>query len=172
MTTPITPQPNPWGYDMLIHRLYAFVDSLNTSRRKTYGISWLVIAVLLATAASLPLPDGLRWVSVLVGWPAGVIAFALALALVHGTDLKNNSIFEYKERVPPKKRVSAVIIGLVVVAAILISTSSFLPSGVGGVIIIFSALLAYNVIRRTPEEMALAAQGLPDPREIPEEIEE
>lgn len=165
-------QTNSFGFEALLNRLYTFVDNLEPSKRKSYGIGWLVIAILLAGVASVPLGDNLRWVAAVVGWPAGVILFALALSLVRTTSIKNWGIFSYKERVPPKKRVSAVIIGLVIVAILLISVSRYAPLGVGGTVMIFAALLAYQIIRRTPEELALAAQGIPDPREFDEEEEE
>lgn len=172
MTNNQVQQVNPWGFQALTDRLYAFVDSLNSSKRKTYGFTWLAIAIVLAVVASLPLPGSLRWVSAIVGWPSGVILFALTLAVIHGTSLKDTSLFHYKDRVPPRRRVPVVIIGLILVAVLLIATSSFIPTGVGGTIIIYAALSAYNIIRRTREELALAAQGLPDPREIPEDDEE
>ena len=163
---------NVWSVESLTQRLYDFVDSLSDAKRKSYGIAWLVIAVVLMVVASIPLDASLRWVSVLVGWPAGVILFCLGLSLVHTSSLKDTELFRYKERVPPKKRVPAVILGLIVVAVILITTSAFIPLGVGGTLMIFAALTAYNVIRRTKEEILLASQGLPDPRELPEEEEE
>lgn len=172
MTNNTPQQPNVFGFEALVNRLYAFVDALAPSKRKTYGLGWLGIAVLFAVAASVPLGDNLRWVSASVGWPAGIIVFALVLSVFRVTRLKDLSILNYKTTTPPRKRVPVVMIGLVLIAIVLISTSSFLPLGVGGTIIIFSALLAYQVIRRTPEELALAAQGLPDPRELPEDEDE
>lgn len=159
-------QPNPLGFDALSRRLYAFVDSLDTGKRKLYGFSWLAIAVVLAIAASMDIGSDLRLVTVAVGFPSGVILFILAVAVVHGTSLKDKSFFQWKQRTLPKKRVSAAAVGMVAVATLLVGGSGFIPTGLGGTLIVFSALSAYNIIRRTQEELTLAALGLPDPREI------
>lgn len=172
MTNNIPDQTNPWGFEALTNKLYEFADSLEGKRKTSYGIAWLIIAIILIVVASLPLGEGLRIVSVIVGWPAGVILFALILSTIHSTKLHDLEIFRYKEVAPPKKRVSAVVIGLVFVAALLIATAAYVPVGLGGTIMILSALAAYNIIRRTKEELALAAAGLPDPRELPDDEDE
>lgn len=172
MTNDKTEQINPWGFEALTNKIYDFTDSLEEKKQISYGAAWLAIAIILMVIASIPIGENLRIVSVIVGWPAGVILFALSLAIVHATKLRDLPIFDYKITTPPKKRATTVTIGLIIVAALLIATSAYVPVGVGGTVMIFSALTAYNIIRRTKEELALAAAGLPDPRELSDEDEE
>jgi len=168
MSTVQPQQTNPWGFESLLTRFYDFIDSMTPSKRKVYGFGWLAIAAVLMAIASLPLGDGLRWVSAIVGSPSGVILFLLAVAVIHSTSLNEMSLFKIKQNIPPRKRVPLVAVGLIVVAATLIASSSVIPIGVGGSIVVAIALGSYNIIRRSPEELRWAAQGLPDPREIEE----
>lgn len=161
-------QTNPWGFESLLNRFNDFVDSLNSSKRQIYGIGWFAIAAVLVTVASLPLGDGLRWVSAIVGSPAGVIIFLLTIGIIHSTRLNDMSFFRIKENIPPRRRVPRVVVGLIIVAGLLIAGGESIPIGIGGSIVVAISLGAYNIIRRSKEELALAAQGLPDPREIEE----
>jgi uncharacterized membrane protein len=133
-----------------------------------YGIGWFAIAAVLITVASLPLGDGLRWVSAIVGSPAGVIIFLLFIGIIHSTRLNDMMFFRIKETTPPRKRVPLVVVGLIIIAGTLIAGGGAVPIGVGGSIVVAISLGAYNIIRRSPEELAWAARGLPDPREIEE----
>jgi hypothetical protein len=169
-TENINENPNTWGFEALTVRLRNFVESLDSGKRKVYWFVWLGIAAVLIVASSLPLPDQLSLIRPIVGTPAGVIVFALGLSLVYGTSLGEWNIFNYKDNVIPKRRVTPVLVGLTLVAALLIVSASWMPIGVGGSIMVAAALTAYNVIRRTPYEIELAMKGIPDPREY--EIEE
>lgn len=172
-TESVNENPSTWGFEALTTRLHNFVDSLDSSKRTLYWFIWLFIAAVLIVAASLPLPDALGWIRPIVGTPAGIIVFALGLSLIYGTTLGELNIFSYKDNVIPRRRVTPVLIGLTIVAAILIAVGSWLPPGIGGSIMVASALAAYNIIRRTPYEIELATKGIPDPREYEaEEAEE
>lgn len=170
MAKPVKPvqneQPNSWGFETLVTRLYHFVETLESNKRVIYGIIWLAIAIILTVAASLPLAPSLHIVSVIVGFPSGVILFALILSVIHTTQLKDMTLFQYKEYTLPKNRIAAVIIGFLIVIVLLIISTPFIPTGVGGMVIILAALSAYNIIRRTKTEISYANQGLPDPREL------
>lgn len=157
---------NPLDVEPVMTRFYDFVDGIAPEKRKLYLFGWLGIAVALIVAASIPLGQSLRWVSATVGFPAGVILFMAALALIHTTRLKNASIFRLKEFVPPSRRVVLVIIGGVILIALLFMSSTWMPFGVGGALVIVGALTAFNTIRRSPTELELARQGIPDPREL------
>jgi hypothetical protein len=171
-TENVNENPNSWGFEALTVRLRNFVDSLEPSKRKTYWFIWLAIAAVLIVASSLPLPDNLNFIRPVVGTPAGLIVFALGLSIVYGTKIGEWNLFNYKEEVIPKKRVTPVLIGLTIVAALLIVAGSWMPVGVGGSIMVAAALTAYNIIRRTPYEIELAMKGIPDPREYELEEEE
>lgn len=163
-----TQQQNQWGFESLIDRFYAFIEGLTDGQRRNYLIGWSFVSVALIVGASLPLGADLRWVSALVGSPAGVIVFLILAAIVNSTNLRNFKLFSFRQDNPPKRRVSIVAFVLVIVAVTLIASSSFLPVGIGGTLVIVAALTSYNVIRRTQEEILLAQQGLPDPREMDE----
>ncbi len=164
--------PPKLGFEDLTSRLYDFVDNLDTNKRVVYGIIWFVIAAALMVAATLPLPDYLTFVSPVVGIPAGFILFVLGLSLIHSTNLQTWGLFQLKETLPPRKRVTPTMLGVAAVLALLIVCSSWIPVGVGGAIAVATALTAYNIIRRTPYEMELAMKGIPDPRDYIEEEEE
>lgn len=161
----VQPQ-SQWGFDALMERFYLFVNELSSTQKKTYLIGWSLVSIVLIVGASLPLGADLRWVSAIVGSPAGVIVFLILAGVVETTNLKDSNIFKFKQNNPPKRRVSIVAFCLAVLGVGLIAVSSFLPLGVGGTIVVVAALTSYNIIRRTPEEIALAQQGIPDPREI------
>lgn len=159
---------NQYGFDALMDRFYSFVNNLSAGQRKGYLIGWSLVSLVLIVGASLPLGADLRWISAVVGSPAGVIVFLILAGVVETTNLKNSALFQFKENNPPRRRVSVVLFGLALVAVALIASSPILPLGVGGTIVIVVALTSYNIIRRTPDEILLAQQGLPDPREIEE----
>lgn len=165
-------EPEVWGFEALVNRIKNFVQTSEAGTLRTYFIVGLIISVVLMVAASLPYGEGFTWVSPLTGVPAGIILFALTLGLIYGTSLGDSRIFQWKENTPPKKRVAPVIVGIAIVFAILIAANSWLPLGVGGAVMVVTALSAYNLIRRTPYEIKLALQGLPDPREYEEILNE
>lgn len=162
------PVVSPYGFEDIIRRFYDFVDKLGT-RKTVHAVVWFVIAIVLAIAASLPLPAGLSWITPIVGIPAGIIIFALGLGVVHSTKLKYWAMFQVKEKYSQRRRVVPALFGAGAVVAVLIISAGVIPTGVGGAIIVATALTVYNVIRRTPYEIELANKGIPDPREYSEE---
>lgn len=160
-----------YGFEDITNRFYDFVDKMGT-RKVIYAVVWLVIAIALAVAASLPLPSQLSWVAPIVGIPAGIILFGLGLGVVHTTKLQNWGLFQVKNNYSQRRRVVPVLFGVGAVVALLITAGAAVPTGVGGAIMVATALTAYNVIRRTPYEIELANKGIPDPRDYPEEEEE
>lgn len=157
---------NPLDVDPILDRFYGFVDSLDSKKRKLYLFGWLGIAVALCVAASIPLPQGFRWVSATIGFPAGVILFLAGLALVYTTRLGDSPVFRLKESFPPTQRVVMVVIGTIVFAALLFMANPWMPFGVGGALVVAAVLAAFMTLRRSPEELELARQGIPDPREV------
>lgn len=160
------PQQFLFGLETLTQRLYDYVDTLSSSKRKTRGAVWLGIALVFIIVASLPLPDFLFWLSPIIGLPAGIILFAFILSLLRVTRAKDWKLVKIKEWAVPRKRVTYVIIGVILFATFLIFSSTWLPQGVGGALTIVVALSSYNIVRRTPYELELAAKGIPDPRDF------
>lgn len=168
---PSKPEPNPLGFEVLTNRLYLYVEGLTSKQRKTQGIIWLAIAAVFMVASSLPLPPAINWIVPIIGVPGGVILFVLGLAVVHVTSLKNWRIFSLKDWAVPRKRATYVGIGAIISIAALIVLSRFIPTGIGGSLIVLIALTGFNALRRTPYEADLAARGIPDPRETEIEVE-
>lgn len=160
---------NPAGFDALYQAFLRFVEDMPSAKRKTWSVVSLIIATLLTVAASLPFPAIPSWVFVLIGFPAGLIVFANCVAFGHFTKIRDSRLFAYKENNPPSRRLKTTGIVAVVIITILIVIGGSLPYGLGGVVVITLALFGYNTIRRTPEEIELAKQGIPDPREYNED---
>lgn len=165
-TQKATAQPN--AIEASLDRFRARIDGWSKNQRTTYGVAALVLVLILAAAASIPLWQdlGLRWIATAIAAPAGVILFFLGLAFVHATRLKNWNMFRIKEIFPPRIRLIYVTMGLLAVGTLLLLSATWLPLGAGGVIVIATALTAYNAIRRSPDELRYAQMGLPDPREV------
>jgi hypothetical protein len=159
-------QSNPSGMESIINRFYNMIDSLSDQKRIGYSIGWALIAIVLVVAASLPLGDSFRWISAIAGAPAGIIIFGLILTLIHTTSLKDLSLFKIRETKTPRQRIPIALSVLGAIVVILILIASYIPIGVGGVTIIIACLSAFNIIRRTPQELSWASQGIPDPREL------
>lgn len=119
--------------------------------------------------ASLPYPPALSWVTAIAGAPAGVIVFLLGLSVIYYGDNDQNKIFQYKNKVPQQKRLLPAFVGSIIAVTILITSSTWLPKGVGGVMMIVIVLSAANFIRRTPYEIELTMKGLPDMRGVTED---
>lgn len=171
---PVQPAVNTWGFESLTQRLYEYVDSLSSSKRKTLGFVWVGVAAVFIVVASLPLPSFLFWVTPIIGVPSGIILFALLLSLLRVTRLRELQVVNLREWATPRRRVTFVIVGVILFAALLLLLSQWgVPQGVGGALTIVAALSGYNIIRRTPYEIELAAKGIPDPREyIADEFED
>jgi len=160
------------GFEQTYSSFLSYVGKMTHGSRVGAVVISLTVAAILIVLASLPFLNLSYWIYVLIGFPAGIIVFANLVALFHFTRIKDSSLFTYKDRVPPRRRMQTVAITAVGVVVVLILFGGTIPRGLGGTIVITLALLAYNLIRRTPEEVRLAQLGLPDPREIEKEEEE
>jgi hypothetical protein len=164
----------PQGFEALYTSFLKFLDNLGAGKRTAWAVVSLIIAAALITLASVtPLLLGTNdlslWVSVLIGFPAGVLVFGNFVGLVHFTGVREWGVSSYKDRRPQTRRIRDVALWTIAVVAVLIAAGGHIPRGVGGVVVITLALFAYNIIRRTPEELKRAQLGLPDPRDITEE---
>ena len=167
MTDP-SPSQRVAGFDGLYNRFLDHYDEASPSTRRRDLILAILGAVILATLASLPLPDMAGWrevLQVVVGFPAGILTFGVIIAIGQYTRFSDLSVMGWKENHSFRSRVRTISIFGVIFAAALIVAQGTIPFGLGGTIVIALALLGYNLARRTPEEIELAKQGIPDPRD-------
>lgn len=171
---------NLGGFEQIYSSFLSFLEDLGPSKRKVWALVSLIVAVTLTTLASFVpvILSGVgqkelsMWVSVLIGFPAGLIVFGNLAGVAHFTRVKDWGISQYKERYPQSRRMRDSALISVLIIATLIVAGGKIPQGLGGIIVITLALFAYNTIRRTPDELKRAQLGLPDPREIKEENNE
>jgi hypothetical protein len=147
------------------------VIGMSSQKVKTYTIIGLVVSAVLITGASLLYAMNIlgSWVPATIGSPAGVILFLLALGFVYRNEEKEWSLFQMRERLSFRQRIRRIFIWLAIYAVIFIPFGRYIPYGLGGAILISLVMTCIVFCRRTPTELALAQQGLPDPRDISEE---
>jgi hypothetical protein len=147
------------------------VIGMSSQKVKTYTIIGLVVSAVLITGASLLYAMNIlgSWVPATIGSPAGVILFLLALGFVYRNEEKEWSLFQMRERLSFRQRIRRIFIWLAIYAVIFIPFGRYIPYGLGGAILISLVMACIVFCRRTPTELALAQQGLPDPRDISEE---
>jgi hypothetical protein len=148
-----------------------YLQGKTEGERQRYAIASLVLAAVLMTLSSLTVLVNLNdllmtIITVLIGFPAGVILFLNAVGFVHFSAIGNWRIFGWKDRTTPPRRIRAVSITVIIIIIVLIIINSRIPEGIGGAIVVLTALSGFNIVRRTPEELRLARLGLPDPRDI------
>jgi hypothetical protein len=147
------------------------VIGMSSQKVKTYTIIGLIVSAVLITGASLLYTMNIlgSWVPATIGSPAGVILFLLALGFVYRNEEKEWSLFQMRERLSFRQRIRRVFIWLAIYAVIFIPFGRYIPYGLGGAILISLVMTCIVFCRRTPTELVLAQQGLPDPRDISEE---
>jgi hypothetical protein len=147
------------------------VIGMSSQKVKTYTIIGLIVSAVLITGASLLYAMNIlgSWVPATIGSPAGVILFLLALGFVYRNEEKEWSLFQMRERLSFRQRIRRVFIWLAIYAVIFIPFGRYIPYGLGGAILISLVMTCIVFCRRTPTELVLAQQGLPDPRDISEE---
>jgi amino acid transporter len=172
MSSNQTPPIGPFAatYD----RFITAMRNAGHAKRVQYASVSLVVAAVLLVFSSLSFLGLPTFVYVITAVPAAVLLFLNISALAYFTRTADSRMMSYKDNVPPRRRIRDVLIGVVVfiVALLVIGAAVNIPQGLGGSLVILVALLAYNIMRRTPEELRLAAAGVPDPREIRDAINE
>jgi len=147
------------------------VLGMSSQKVKTYTIAGLLVSAALITGASVLYAMDIMgsWVPATIGSPAGVILFLIALGFVYRKEEKDWSFFQMRTRLSFRQRVRRIFIWLAIYAVIFIPLGRYIPYGLGGAILILLVMTCIVFCRRTPTELALAQQGLPDPRDISEE---
>lgn len=163
------------GFGYFYNRLVSYVTEMTPAARKSKTVIGLIIVLALSVLASFPFIDAIwyKYVQTIIGFPAGVILFVILLGFKENTRMGQWKMFEYKANHSAIQRIRGMLIVVAVIILLLIFVGAYIPYGVGGTLIVAAALTIYNVLRRTPEEIAMAKQGIVDPRDIkPEEEEE
>lgn len=164
-------QPPIEGFGYFYDRFVSWVKDLSPAKRKSNLILGIVITVVLAGVSSIPLvkTDWYQWVQALVGLPAGFIFFGILVGIMTTTKVGNWEIFGFKARNSAAQRVKKLLVAIVILIIFFMLVGAYIPYGVGGTLMVAIALTIYNLLRRTPEEIALAKQGIIDPRDVKEE---
>ena len=158
-------------FSTLYDRYVLWLDALGRGKRLRWALGSLAIATALIVLASLTFLNLWEWVYVVIGVPAGVILFLNLVGAAYFTRLSETQLVAYKETYPPARRVRDSAIGVISFLVLLLVAGTYIavPKGVGGALIILVALSAFNIVRRTPEEIRYSVAGLPDPRELRED---
>lgn len=157
------PNVEPLGFSDMRKKYKDWVLKLSVKTQQKYGIFALLAIIVLPTLATLlSLPRPLQ---VVLCFPAGIALFLLGLGFAFVYEKNNPSHKTMKERLSASQRIKWGITGGVILLAILISASNFLPYAFGGIIVLASALGVYNFVQRTPTEIAYYENGVLDPRD-------
>lgn len=163
------------GFASMYDRYVNYVTSLSASQRKSKLILSIVVIVVLVGISSvlsfIPLftSEWGTWVQTIIAFPAGILAFAIFIGIQKTTKMSSWKISSFKETYSHRQRIKRVSVSLVVVVAVLIVSRDFtelIPYGLGGALMTAVILTCYNLLRRTPEELVFASQGIIDPRDI------
>lgn len=156
------------GFGTYYDRYVTWVTSLSSGKKVSFLFIGLLLIAVLSAVASVPFftDEWYLWVQAVIGFPAGVILFAVLVGIAYNTSYKNTEFFELKERFSHNQRLRMVAISAVIIIIIFIFFGRYLPYGVGGTLVVAILLTIYNLMRRTPQEVALARQGIPDPRDV------
>lgn len=160
--------------DELFLALSRRLDKIPAGKGKSSAIKWGSLAVLLIAISSVLFYLGANgilpwvgpWIPAIIGSPAGVILYVIGLGVVKRTDIGRWDVFQMREDYSFKQRLKRIVLWFAAYALVFIPLGKYIPYGLGGAMLITLVMVAVTVGRRTPEEMALAKQGLPDPRDL------
>lgn len=142
--------------------------NLPAGKAKSYVVGGSILSGVLIVASSLLYYFDLlgSWIPALIGSPAGVILFLLGLGVIYRTKVGTWGVWELRQNLSFKQRVRRILLVFGLYLLVFIPFGNFVPYGLGGAILITLCLSSLAFGRRTPEEMLLAQQGIPDPRDI------
>lgn len=160
--------------DQMFENYYGKVDSWSSSSRKAK--TFLLLGLIIASTALAVIFDPPQWVQVAVGAPLGVGLFALFTGFTYlrneGKRDANSSYLSLREKHSPRQRVRQSAIATGVFLVISIGVQAVIPYLLGGVIALAYMLTIINYLRKTPEEIEMELEGIPDPRDEEEYSEE
>lgn len=147
---------------------YRWCSNLPSSKARLYFFSGVVIslAVIAATIFIPLIPD---FALPFLTWPIGVFAFLAGLCIAIRYGETHEEHITVKERFSFKQRIRILSIVSVVVIVLLLYCSQWIPSALGGTILIAYILTVVNTVRRTQGEIEIANLGLIDERDLTED---
>lgn len=158
------------GFGYFYDRFVNWVIAMPSKKRKSNLILGSIIVIVLTVLASIKFVPAswYIWVQTIIGLPAGIIFFGILVGLSKTTRVGEWSIFQFKANNSAAQRIKKLLIVIAIIVIFFILIGPILANyyGVGGTLMTAIFLTVYNVLRRTPEEIALAKQGIPDPRDI------
>lgn len=159
------------GFGYFYDRFVTWVENMSPAKRKSNLIVGIILTVLLAGVSSIPLvkADWYQWVQAFVGLPAGFILFGILVGIMKTTKVGEWNIMGFKARNSAAQRIKKLLVVIAILVIIFMLIGAYIPYGVGGTLMVAIALTIYNLLRRTPTEIALAKQGVIDPRDVKEE---
>lgn len=160
--------------DELFLTLSRRLDKVPVGKGKTSAIKWGVVAGILITVSSVlfylgsngTLPWAGSWLPAIIGSPAGVILYLIGLGAVKRTSIGQWDVFHMRENYSFKQRLKRIVLWFAGYAVVFIPFGRYIPYGLGGSLLITLVMVALTVGRRTPHELELAKQGVPDPRDL------
>lgn len=156
-----------WGFEYIYQQYLTRVDGWSATQfKKNVVIAVLVSLALMIAAVLLPINSILQAV---VAIPASIIIFGLGVAVAHRR--RDSNAPSFKEKYSASQRWKIAIIPLAIFIAAVALLSSRIPYAIGGVFFVVGILFFYNLLRRTPTEMAFTQAGVADPRDWTEEEE-
>lgn len=166
--------PNPTDPLMLndsVNRYRKWVTDLSSVKVKRLAWGWGAVSAALITVSSVLYYMQIvgSWVPALIGSPAGIALFLIGYGAVIRTRIGEWKLFRWRETYSFRRRLRRVGVLFLIYAVIFIPLGGYIPYGIGGSVIILLVLTAIVTLRRTPEEVELSLQGLPDPRDFEDE---
>lgn len=154
------------SYKDVYNKYKTWVLSLSNAVLKKNMIIAGIVVVILPTLSTignmLHFP---QFVTTALSLPAGVMLFAIFLAVAFLAERKNPERITTKERYSFSQRLKWVTIAGIVGLSLLIFVGSKVPYAFGGIFAMAIGLLVYNGLQRTPEEIEYFNEGIMDPRD-------
>lgn len=156
-----------WGWSYIESRYYEKLENLPPQSKKTYAVLAIVVSLALLAAGAVIsfLPN---FVISLMGVPAALVFFLAIITFRRNRNIKTGKT-PLREKYSFRSRRQYSIIFGVVSLIVIVYLGTLVPYVVGGALLTTTALLFYDFLRRTPEEIVLDEMGLPDPRDLTEE---
>lgn len=145
------------------------IQGMSSSQRTTYTIVGALAGVALLVFASLPFFTLPQWAQTVIAFPAAIIFFLIISGFIHLREERKEVKFKEKHSFRARRSFGLYAgVGLIV---IILVVGTKIPYAVAGSLLVVGALLILNMLRRTPEELAIAEAGLTDVRDLtPEEL--
>lgn len=148
------------------------IEDMTNTEYKNKATLYTLIATTLITASSLLYIFNIQstWLPGFIGAPSGILLFWLGYSLTLRTRIGEWEIWDKREEFSFKKRLATTgwvaLIGLIIIFALFPHVPYLY--GIGGAIFVASLITIACYLRKTPYELELDEEGLPDPRDLSE----